>query len=104
MSRSLANPITSRPAERKNATTAIASPVRIAYCRAAARIIFRCNGVHEALRVSRLIRAHSTSEGNCRRSGRAFHIADRSARRSSARPLRVNSCFFTSHWRRAGTR
>ena len=47
---------------------------------------------------------HSQNEGKRRFSGLAFHSAERSASRSSARPLRVSFCLRVSHSLSEGTR
>ena len=73
-------------------------------CRVALSIIFFCGGVQSFFRVSSRIFSHSGQEGKRRFSGRAFHNADRSASRNSARPRRLSFCLRVSHSRSDGTR
>ena len=67
-------------------------------------IILRCGSVQSFFLVSSRMFAHSRADGRWRFSGLAFHDADRSASRSSARPRRVSRCLRVSQSRREWTR
>ena len=81
------------------------NPSVLSPCTRPARfIILRCGSVQSFFFVSNRMFAHSKADGRWRFSGLAFHDADRSASRSSARPRRVSRCLRVSQSRREWTR